>query len=317
MRGSRARSEQAANVATGFGPGKVILLGEHGVVYGHPAIAGPLSVGVRTRGRPANRCKLEVSEDVVGARRQQLLRAFDRAAAACGRPEVSVKLESDLPMSMGLGSSGAVAVACARVLLSAAGRSTSPKAVMEVAFEMEREFHGTPSGLDHTCSGMGELILYSRKPGSETPTVRRLKSPRPLKVLVVLVGERSPTKLTVAGLRARQARWPERYSRLFDEIGRLAREGAKAIEKGDLEALGDAMTVNHGLLSALQLSSPNLDEMVHRLRQMGALGAKLTGAGGDGGAVIGLFLEPEPAVAQLTKMGVRCFGSQLAGPKTL
>ena len=98
-------------------------------------------------------------------------------------------------------------------------------------------------------------------------------------------------------------------------MGRLAAEGAKAVEAGDLEALGDAMNVNHGLLAALGLSSPALDEMVHRLRALGALGAKLTGAGGDGGAVIGLFLEPEPAVRELTRQGMRCFGSQLAGPR--
>jgi mevalonate kinase len=314
---SRTKKGRAAPTATGFGAGKVILLGEHGVVYGHPALAGPLSWGASALGHPANRCKLEIPSKVSGPGRRQLMRAFERAAAACGRPPVRVRFESELPVSMGLGSSAAVAVACARLLLSAAGRPTTPAAVMKVAFEMEREFHGTPSGVDHTCSAVGDLILYTRKPGAEVGSMRRVKSRRPLKVLVALVGERSPTKLTVAGLRARQALWPKRYKRLFDEIGRLAREGAKAIEEGDLEALGDAMTINQGLLSALQLSSAGLDEMIHRLRGMGALGAKLTGAGGDGGAVIGLFLEPEPAVAKLTQMGVRCFSSQLAGPRAL
>ena len=144
-----------------------------------------------------------------------------------------------------------------------------------------------------------------------------MKSPRPLKVLVALVGERRPTKVTVSALRERQTRWQARYARLFREIGTLAAEGARAVEAGDLEALGDAMNVNQGLLVALGLSSPPLEEMVYRLRQMGALGAKLTGAGGDGGAVIGLFLEPEPAVAKLMRLGVRCFSSQLAGPRAL
>lgn len=74
------------------------------------------------------------------------------------------------------------------------------------------------------------------------------------------------------------------------------------------------MNVNHGLLAAAGLSSPSLDGLVHQLRAMGALGAKLTGAGGEGGAVVGLFYEPEPAVAKLTRLGVPCFSSQVAGP---
>jgi mevalonate kinase len=133
--------------------------------------------------------------------------------------------------------------------------------------------------------------------------------------VVVMAGARSPTKQTVGALRERQKRWPDRYQRVFREIGLLASEGAEAVEEGDLEALGDVMNVNHGLLAALGLSSPGLDDMVHRLRNMGALGAKLTGAGGDGGAVIGLFQDTEPVVHELTRLGIRCFDSQLAGPR--
>jgi mevalonate kinase len=230
---------------------------------------------------------------------------------------VKVSLESELPLSMGLGSSAAVSVACSRVLLKAAGRKDSPREVARVALEMEQEFHGTPSGVDHTTSAVQELILYKRLPNQSSGRARVVKSPRPLKVLVALAGERSPTKKTVGALRERQARWPERYRRLFQQIGMVATEGAKAVEAGELEALGDAMNVNQGLLAALGLSSPPLEEMVYRLRALGALGAKLTGAGGDGGAVIGLFLEPEPAVAKLLQQGIRCFTSQLAGPRAL
>ena len=303
---------------TAFGAGKVILLGEHSVVYGHPALAGPLSQGVTARGVPAKRCQLSLPSRLSRAQRAQLTAAFARAAEATGSPPVKVSLEADLPLAVGLGSSAALSVACARLLLKAAGKAPTPKDAARVAWAMEQEFHGTPSGVDHTTSAEERLVLYRRKPATNAVGMGRVvDSPKPLHVVVALAGERSPTKATVGALRARQARWPDRYQRLFTEMGRVAAEGAKAVEAGDLEALGDAMNVNQGLLAALGLSSPPLEEMVYRLRELGALGAKLTGAGGDGGAVIGLFLEPAPAVKQLTALGVRCFSSQLAGPRAL
>ncbi|ABF90439.1 mevalonate kinase [Myxococcus xanthus DK 1622] len=298
-----------------FGAGKVILLGEHSVVYGHPALAGPLSQGVTARAVPAKACQLALPSTLSRPQRAQLTAAFARAAEVTGAPPVKVSLEADLPLAVGLGSSAALSVACARLLLQAAGKVPTPKDAARVAWAMEQEFHGTPSGVDHTTSAAEQLVLYWRKPGAAKGTGQVVESPRPLHVVVTLAGERSPTKKTVGALRERQARWPSRYERLFAEIGRVSSEGAKAVAAGDLEALGDAMNVNQGLLAALGLSSPPLEEMVYRLRELGALGAKLTGAGGDGGAVIGLFLEPKPVVTKLTRMGVRCFSSQLAGPR--
>ncbi|MBM7117801.1 mevalonate kinase [Archangium primigenium] len=300
----------------GFGAGKVILLGEHSVVYGYPALAGPLSRGVTARGEASNKCQLVIPDALMPEQRKVLKAAFGRAMAVCDEPGVKVTFNTDLPLSMGLGSSGALSVACARVLLQAAGRKGSPAEVASVAWEMEQEFHGTPSGVDHTTSTMEQLILYRRKPGAETGRAKVVESPKPVRLVVVMAGARSPTKTTVGALRERQKRWSDRYQRVFREIGLLASEGAEAVEEGDLEGLGDVMNVNHGLLAALGLSSPGLDDMVHRLRGMGALGAKLTGAGGDGGAVIGLFPETEPVVHELTRQGYRCFDSQLAGPRS-
>ena len=300
-----------------FAPGKVILLGEHGVVYGQPALAAPLSWGVTARGASAARCSLELPSQVRGLVRGILQTAFQRAARLCGQPKIRVRLESDLPPSMGLGSSAAVSVACAKLLLNASGRSAKPSEVLRIAGEMEAVFHGNPSGVDHTCSAQGRMILFRRAKGGGAARVRQVRSERPVKILVALVGNRQLTRLTVAGLAERHARWPIRYQRIFKEMGRVVEEGARAVESGDLEALGDAMSVNQGLLTALQLSSEGIQSTVHLLRKMGALGAKLTGAGGDGGAVIGLFLDPEPVVAKLARQDLRCFVSQIAGPRAL
>ena len=292
-----------------FGPGKVILLGEHAVVYGMEAVAVPLSFGVQAQAIPAAACSLRLPLGLRGPRRHQLLRAFSVAAAATGRPAVRLALESSLPLSMGLGSSAAVSVAISSVLLQAASGDVSAARLHRLAHRMEVVFHGTPSGVDAACSAWAVPIRFRRRGAHRPPLVRPLRVARPFELLVALAGVRQPTLDTVAGLRRRQARWPARYRRLFQEVGRLAEEGARAAEAGELTALGDAMNVNQGLLVALGVSSPALDGMAAWLREAGALGAKLTGAGGDGGAVVGLFPvgQAERARAQLARRGVRSF----------
>lgn len=299
---------------TGFGPGKVILLGEHAVVYGYPALAGALSLGVTARGTPDRMPTLIAPSSLEPRAKEVLSRAFERASRMSGAPAMRLELTSDLPVAVGLGSSAAVSVACARVLLRASGKGDEVARVLELAREMELEFHGTPSGVDHSCSTRGGVIRFER-PEGDSGRVREVVIRRPVSVVVALAGPRTPTRATVASLRERQARWPQRYSRLFEQIGEVTDDGVAALEAGDLEALGDAMNVNHGLLAALGLSSQTLDERVHALRREGALGAKLTGAGGDGGAVIGLFADPAPVVERLRTAGWSCFASALGGPQ--
>lgn len=309
-----ARPAAKARELRAFGPGKVILFGEHGVVYGHPALAAPLSAGVTASAEPWKRCELVAPKGASAKQRALLTAAFEKVAQLSGSPPVKVTLESDLPLSMGLGSSGALAVATARLLLLAAGREAGVDAVQALAFEMEKEFHGTPSGVDHTTSARGELIYYRRAPGASVGAAEPVRSRKPIQLLVAIAGERSGTRQTVAALRARVQQWPTRYERIFMSIAAIVEEARFAIEDSDLESLGDLMNMNHGLLSALGLSSLRIDSVVHRLRELGALGAKLTGAGGDGGAVIGLFEDPSRAAARLRREGLHCFTSQIAGP---
>jgi mevalonate kinase len=293
-----------------FGPGKVILLGEHAVVYGHPALAVPLTLGVTARGTPAERCRLTGLPELSLPQRRMLDAAFEAVAEATGRPRLQVSLSSTLPVSMGLGSSAALAVAVSRLLLGAGGGRPRPARVLALALRMEETFHGTPSGVDHTVSAHGAPLLYRRPVPGRPGRVRRIRIGARATLVLGLVGPRRGTQETVAALRRRAARWPERYGRLFKEMGRLAVEGMTALEAGDLEGLGDAMNVNHGLLAAAGVSSPGLDTAVDALRRAGALGAKLTGAGGDGGAVVALFRRPPPTRA-LEQSGLTVLTSEL------
>jgi mevalonate kinase len=297
-------------VPEAFGPGKVILLGEHSVVYGHPALAVPLSLGVTARGTAAERCELGGLPDLTAPQRRMLETAFDAVASATGRPAVRIALSSSLPVSMGLGSSAALAVAVSRLLLEASGTHATPAKVLALALRMEETFHGTPSGVDHTVSAHGEPLLYRRPAPGKPGRVRRVRIGARATLVLALVGPRRGTQETVAALRRRAARWPDRYGRLFKEMGRLAVEGTEALESGDLESLGDAMNVNHGLLAAAGVSSAALDAAVDTLRRAGALGAKLTGAGGDGGAVVALFRKAPPA-GTLEQAGLVVLTSEL------
>ncbi|MCL2258778.1 MAG: mevalonate kinase, partial [Cystobacterineae bacterium] len=270
-----------------FGAGKVILLGEHAVVYGYPAIAGALPLGIYAHAEAAECCALRVPDNLDEKQSALLQQAFEKAAEFAAWPKVALRLEASLPMGAGLGSSAAVSVACAKALAAVAFAQEAHEAQLEktneMAWRMEQVFHGSPSGVDHSTSLRETLLWFCQG------KVQTLSSPVPLNILVAMAGKRSSTQTTVAQLHTRQKKWPGHHKRLFEEMGRCTEEARGAIEEGDLPLLGELMNVNQGLLAAMQLDSEKLAQKIYRLRRAGALGAKLTGAGGDGGAVVGLF----------------------------
>jgi mevalonate kinase len=283
-----------ARLGAGAAPGKIILLGEHAVVYGQPAIAAALSIGLGAacEAHPVPRLRipawgqsgLDITLD--GSHLDAVGRAFAAILDVVDPPSraIQVTVDGELPLGVGLGSSAAFAVAVARAVADHAGRRLDRAQTMAAAEAAETVFHGNPSGLDHTVCTLGGCLLYRRH---AEPRFTPLELARPLDAVLAWTPRAGSTRQAVEGLRRRRDAAPDMHDALFEYMGDLTRAGQDALARGDVERLGHLFNLSHGCLNACGVSTPTLEAMVHTARAAGALGAKLTGAG-NGGAVIAL-----------------------------
>lgn len=301
---------------SGRAPGKVILLGEHAVVYGYPAIALAIdrftSVTFALSRIPlvCSRIRSAPQSVALGTLEQACHVILRRTGQRFGVDLSSSRLEveSELPPGVGLGSSAALSVATIRAVSGVLGRILTEEEVCEAAFLAEHDFHGRPSGIDNTVVTFGGLLRFVR---GEPPY--RLPPPPEIPLVVVVGRQPRQTRTVVARLEERRRQAPRSVDARFAKIGDLTRAAEPLLATRDWQALGEAMLANHSLLRELGVSTAELDEIVGSARRRSAYGAKLTGGGG-GGAVLCLVPEPrEEFAAWFRRQGWFAFSVDIFG----
>ncbi|NIU39523.1 mevalonate kinase [Candidatus Bathyarchaeota archaeon] len=308
----------------GSGFGKVILFGEHFVVHGVPGIVSAIDSTVDAEVKKIGE-GITVRDERKGARgytekkRVQQKESIERMLRTMGLDPEKVVLEiwlgGDLPGFSGIGASAASSVAIARAIAEELEMDLSDEEINEVAYEAEKAYAGTPSGIDNTAATYGGLIWFKRNLSGGPNTIEKLSIREPVEIIIGNTGIVADTKEMVAGVAARKKRNPKEYDPLFKQAEDLAFAARKALEEFDLRKVGELMNENHRLLQEIEVSCKELDYLVNLAREQGAFGAKLTGGGGGGCMValtpgkvqeaVAAAMEKEGFKVLRTKIGVQ------------
>ena len=291
---TKSAKESVSNSVEGIGHGKIILLGEHSVVYGRHAVAVPAPVNIRTKVQDTEdeillmipSWGVEYRLDKNPEKRQSFEKPAGLILDQMGLSKQGMKIEvfSDIPRGMGLGGSAAIAVSIIKALNNHFKLALNQDEINQMALESEKIAHGNPSGIDNTMATYGHPLIFRN---GDNPLIEPLNINETFSILIGFSSTEGLTAKTVGIVRDLWKKNPGVYEKIFDEIDSLALQSIQAIQNNDFELLGQLMNINHGLLNTLQVSTPELERLIMIARESGALGAKLTGGGG-GGAVIAL-----------------------------
>jgi len=278
----------------GIGFGKAILFNEHFVVYGVPAIVSAIGKYTVAKVMPfeGSEFKFEDGRSATPSYKKDKLEqqkdSFDRIFKKMGLEKskngIKIELGGNLYAASGIGASAASCVAVARALSEHFNLNLSDDEINDIAYEGEKGYHGTPSGIDNTASTFGGLIWFEK---GEPNVMEKISLSNPVRIVMGNTGKVANTTAAVAGVSERKEKDPEKYKKIFDRAENISYLAKRAFQEENYKEVGKLMNENHKLLQQIEVSSRELDFLVGIAREQGAFGAKLTG-GGLGGNMIAL-----------------------------
>ncbi len=299
-------------MTTASAPGKIILFGEHAVVYNRPALAVPVTqVHADVEVLDSARAGIWINAPNVNLHAEVNSLPSNHPIASVinnlftllsspqflfsktgGRRGIDISITSTIPVASGLGSGAAVSVALVRALASHLQHAMTDEEVNAFVYEIEKLHHGTPSGIDNTVITYAKPVYFNKRPPSPSGRgaggeVKTFKVGVPFTIVIADTGIAAPTKESVEAVRRLWMNDPSYWESIFDKVGRISFTAKRAIEAGRWDLLGELMDENHILLQKMTVSSKELDTLTNAAREAGALGAKMSG-GGRGGNMIAL-----------------------------